>query len=896
MRLGSRQFEWMFRLAKLCFAGAIFITSIVPSWALAQSSYEPWDEPLNLSHSGFAKNPAFVIDSGGVGHVLWQDNLENYVYARFDGDQWSTPQTTGLDRVFDLPITTVLTGPSQVAVYGGPNPVFLAGPGEYVYAVWISTDGELYASKVENENFGTNTAWGSRRLLTMDAAAFAAAVDARGELHVAYLRMLDEPEKPSGIYYTRSKNTGLNWDKPLLLYQSPYLSTLGEGEGHLSITVAGTDEAARVYVAWDNRRRKQVFLAQSFDGGTSWDEPMLVAGPAPDSGLAGPFNVQVAANQNSVVLVWQSGQPGGACSQMYQSSSDAGDTWSNPQPMIDDLLGCAESNQFVKSLSSDPEGQLYFLTETKSQVLLTAWNGLQWSQPQAEPILSKFEEPEIYTDVVYSCHSASLLGERLYVVGCDQGLGGDVWVTSRDLGSDTSGLKSPVWSRLSPVTSDNLKLESIELLATDDGLIHAFFSQDEDPAIYYTNWDGDIWSRKTPVLDLLDGEAGWPVVTEGPGNELFLVVPNDRGSIYFSRAISSGAVLASSWSTPALLKIYHDGQIGSVDVASDATGTVYVAYSVPVNEERGIYLVQSKDQGTTWSDPLQVFDGTAAGFDFVGAPSLLTSATGLLHIIWKVQTIQGDAVPQPLSLYHTRSEDSGQTFDAAELAVDEPVAWREILTDGKDNLHLLWQPYDTLATVWDQASSDGGATWEYPQGLPYAGKLAAVAKDPAGGLHLVGVDPGAVGHWFWDGSRWQSESPPGWLVASQQSSVEFLAAAVNKQGKMMVVLAQPTGEGDVGEMSLLYSIRTLKLSPKTSVQDTPTQTPLSPTLIPVTTTPESLSTPALDSESATPQGQTGRNETSNRIPPLTLALLPVALLLLGVLGFAIRQAARAKER
>ena len=203
-------------------------------------------------------------------------------------------------------------------------------------------------------------------------------------------------------------------------------------------------------------------------------------------------------------------------------------------------------------------------------------------------------------------------------------------------------------------------MEAVELVATGDDLIHAFFSQHQDPAIYYTYWDGELWSRITPVLELPEGEAAWPAIAAGPGNELFLIARNNRGTLYFSRATSGNAATASSWSTPTRLGIGHDGEIGSVDVAWDAAGTVYVAYSVPVNDERGIYLVQSKDQGTTWSEPLQVFDGAAAGFDLVGAPSLLTSENGFLHIIWKQQSIQGDGVPQPISLYYARSEDGGR--------------------------------------------------------------------------------------------------------------------------------------------------------------------------------------------------------------------------------------------
>jgi hypothetical protein len=890
----------MFSLVRLLFASVLFIAFLTPSWVFAQSADDVWAEPLNLSRSGVAEDPAIVIDSEGVVHVVWRDDLANYVYTRLDGDEWRTPETTNLDLLFRVPIPGESVEPSQLSNYSGPNPLFIAGPDRYVFAFWITPQGGVFTSLVESQNFEDVAAWGSGRLVSPGAASFAAAIDARGELHVAFLRTADDPANPPGIYYTRSKNSGRNWANPVLLYESPYLRTLGEGEAHLSLATAGAEDALRVIVAWDNRPRKQVLLSQSADGGRSWEQPVLVAGPAPGSGSAGPFDIHVGADQNNVVLVWQNGQPGGACSQIYQSSSDAGATWSDPQPMIEDLLGCAQSNEFVTGLADSPDNLLYFLTETQGQVYLTAWDGLQWSQPRAQPILSGFEEPEIYTQVIYGCHRAYLFGERLYVVGCDQGGGGDVWVTSRDLGSATALFSSPTWSQPAPVTSVDFEAASVELTATGDDMIHGFFSKPGDPAIYYTRWDGLTWSRVTPVVKLPDGEAGWPAVTAGSGDELFLVARSSGGSLYFSRATSGGATRASSWSTPTRLGTVHNGEIGSADVARDAVGTVYAAYSVPVNEERGIYLVQSKDKGASWSEPLQVFDGEAAGFDLVGAPSLLTSENGLLHVIWKQQSIQGDGVPQNLSLHYARSEDGGRTFGDAELVVEEPVTWREIAADDKGNLHLLWQQPDTMTTVWDQVSRDGGRTWQFPQGLPDAGMTVTITVDSVGRLHLIEAGPGSLGHWLWDGSRWQLEAPFHWSLASQQEEpVELLAASINKQGNMVVVLVVPTGAGDAAERILLYSIRTLELPRReTAIEEVPTQTRVPPTLTPATPTLDRLSTPAstVEGDPADSQDQTDRNETNDRVSPFTIALIPVALLLLSVLGMMIRRASRVNDR
>lgn len=899
MRIVPQPFGWTFRLMRILFASTLFILSIAPSWTLAQSADGPWAEPLNLSHSGVAVNPAIVIDSDAMVHTVWQDDLANFVYARFDGDQWSAPETTDLNLIFRLPAADEIVG-TQVLVYTGPNPLFVAGPGRYIFAVWLSPEGNLFTSRVENNNFKNASAWNPGKLIAPDVASFAVAIDALGELHLAFLGTDDDPANPSGIYYTRSRSSGSNWAAPLLLYESPYLRTLGEGEANISLTTARVEDLLHVYIAWDNRPRKQVFLARSVDGGGTWEQPMLVAGPAPGTGLAGPFNIHVGADRDRVVLVWQSGRSGGACSQIYRSSDDSGITWSDPQQMSEDALGCAKSIEFVTGSATDPQDPLYLLLETHNQVFLSTWNGLQWSRPKVQSILSGFEDPEIYTEVIYSCHRTSLLEERLFVIGCDQGVGSDVWVTSRDLESNASWFETLEWNPLLPVTSGDLETETVELVATGDGLVHAFVSLHQDPAIYYTSWNGELWSRFVPVLILPDGVAGRPEIAAGPENGLFLIAQNNRGALYFSRATSGDAVTESRWSTPIRLGIDHDGMVGSAAVAWDADGTLHVAYSVPVNDERGIYLIQSKDHGTSWSEPLQVFDGEAAGFDLVGAPSILVSENGILHITWRQQSIQGDGESHPLSLYYTRSENGGRTFSEGEIVVEEPVAWREIVADSGGNLHLLWQPQDMFTTVWDQVSSDGGRSWQFPQGLPSEGIAAGGMVDSVGRLHFVNAGPGSLSHWVWDGVRWQPESSLLWpLTLQQEGPVELLTAVVNGQGIMVVVLALPADSGAETEGNLLYTTRMLELpSEQSTIQNVPTQMPITPTVISPTFTPELIYTPSstIDSELTDPQDQTTGNESSDPISPFIMALVPVALLLLGVLGIMLRRSTRVEDR
>lgn len=900
MRSRSQKFGRMFKLVRFLFAGALFITYVRPSGAQAQSMYDPWAEPLNLSHSGVAVDPASVIDSEGVVHVVWQDGPGNYMYSRFAGDQWSAPKTTNLDLLFKLPIDQDRTDQSESAIYTGPNPLIITGPGQNIFAFWLSARHRLFTSRVKNSNFEHSVAWDPAGLITPDVASFAVTVDARGEWHLVFLRTPNDPQNSAGIYYTHSTNSGRNWPVPVLLYESSYLRTLGAGEANLSIATAGTEDTLRVYAAWDNRPRKQVFLAQSEDGGESWEQPALIAGPTPDSGLAGPFNIRVRADRQSVVLVWQSGQPEGTCTQAYQFSNNGGATWSKHQSMLEGLSECPLSNELMAASANNPRlpPRLYLLTETQSQVFLSAWNGLQWSEPQMQPILSGFEDPETYREVIYGCQRASLFGERLYIVGCDQGRGGDVWVTSRDLGAIASWFTAPVWSPPAPVADDAFKMKAVQLVATGDGLIHAVFGQPEDSAIYYAYLDGELWSRITRVLQLPDGGAGSPAVAAGPGNVLFLVAASTRGTLYFSRATSGNASSESQWSTPERLGNVHDGEIGSADIALDSAGTVYVAYSVPVNEQRGIYLVKSEDYGTSWSEPRQVFSGISAGWDIVGEPSLLVAPDGVLHLTWSQQSIQGDGVPQPLSLYYARSQDGGNTFGNAEVAVDEAVGWQEIATDRKGNLHLIWQGQATKTTVWDQVSIDGGISWQFPKGLASEGGNAAAMADSAGQLHLMTASQGAVDHWLWDGSQWKAETPLRLSSASQQKApLEALAASASKQGKMVVLMAVPANTEETGERTLLFATRTLKLPPvEVAIQDIPSAPP-SPTFVAVTATPMPMLTPTAPAEYRIDNlhNEEGRVDTEGPLNLFLRALLPAALLLLSVLGIVIWRANRVRD-
>jgi hypothetical protein len=96
------------------------------------------------------------------------------------------------------------------------------------------------------------------------------------------------------------------------------------------------------------------------------------------------------------------------------------------------MPGCPTENEFFES----SEGAAILMTTIQDQVYLLAWNGVQWSEPQVQIVLSGFKDPETNSLVTLSCRKAASGGEnRLYYTGCDPDGTEDIWITDRPIGS-----------------------------------------------------------------------------------------------------------------------------------------------------------------------------------------------------------------------------------------------------------------------------------------------------------------------------------------------------------------------------------------------------------------------------------------------------------------------------
>jgi hypothetical protein len=446
------------------------------------------------------------------------------------------------------------------------------------------------------------------------------------------------------------------------------------------------------------------------------------------------------------------------------------------------------------------------------------------------------------------------------MAGCDEGEGGDIWFTSRTLGTVDDWFPPPsIWSEPTSIATTNFEMTSPVLVADDEGGMHAFWSQvDEgteradETLIHYTRWDGESWARPIAALGSPSGVAEHPAVDLDQNGRLLIVWSEDYpGDIYFSWADATRVTSALDWAEPLVLPSVRLG--GSMpDILADQD-KIIVVYAIPVNEQRGIYLTSSEDGGETWIDPIQIFDGAAEEWEMVSEPRLARTRDGKLHVIWTRRTLPGGE--EPLSISYAMSEDGGFTWTEADLVMEGPATWSEVAGTNERTLHRLWLEENADDQVFKhQYSQDGGLAWIQPAVVATTGNVLSrpsLAQDDADGLHLLQILETINGelemlHWIWDGERWLVDE--GFALSQEKDfSDSVMSATVSPLGNLGVVFTgnQSYDGSEFAPRELISSNRTVEVGEALSE---PPPLPSAPTEIPTPTvkpTPQPTQTPVI---------------------------------------------------
>jgi hypothetical protein len=430
-------------------AAVILLIAALP--VSAQSA--TWSQPVALSADGVTSwFPDVVADGSGQVHVVWasgvsvssQQAFDTVMYSSSaDGSKWSSP----LDIVA-IPTKGAVTRPTVASdshgilhlTYRSYTIYYSHAPVQSVVAPALTPGVPI--SSADNGYFS--------RL----------AIDAKGSLHLVYTEHIQSADCPAclHVYYRASQDNGQSWSAPVDVSQVP------TGAAKPQILV---DSKQVLHVVWESGRGGDlgqladptaVMYTASDDGGKTWRPPTTL-GPANSTAR----NIALGLTGSGQLVAAYLALPDDRV--YFQTSSDEGVTWSQPQ-LIPNALGAWSVYQGKTdgySMTTDGSGNVHLVyvgrtsdKQVSLSVLHLSWDGSAWSAP--DPIST------ISGDVPEWPRAAVGLGNRLHVVWFvrDQQhiFGGEgvfryrIWYAQR--GVDATPAVPIVWPTLTPTAEVTL--------------------------------------------------------------------------------------------------------------------------------------------------------------------------------------------------------------------------------------------------------------------------------------------------------------------------------------------------------------------------------------------------------------------------------------------------------
>ncbi|MEM7331071.1 MAG: exo-alpha-sialidase [Chloroflexota bacterium] len=878
---------------------------LVASPVLAQRGEPSWDEPINLSQSGTANAPNFFVDNEGVTHVFWVDSIDGTLYQSGELNNLSDPQVLRVPFSFprfELPSEQDLG--EEFTVY---QPQF-STTDEEIHAYWIDGDGAIRYSRTTTGTIGLSfEGWSETFFLVTDSVVnMESGIDENGRFHLFYLQTSTTELLMPGIYHQFSDDAGRVWSDPNLIYGSTYFRDIEPDSTQMSVDYAGSS----VFLTWDDRTIEQLLFVNSTNGGETWQSPQIIEqreATDPPASLSSSNLSVLAVDENELHLIWLNGDTDDflRCNVNHQWSDDGGRNWSTADHIFDSGGGsCPAQPRLVLAET----GLILAMNIDDGVGYLQAFDGERWSDPNPQLYLGTLQDPLTFRDVGIGCHQFYVSTENeLVVLGCGDGNERDIWLLTRPLGELSDWFRlfeaTPVWSEPVSLISSQIYLLPGEVVAGADGRIHTFWSQSDDvvairrleevttevgPDIYYARLNGGQWGAPRPILSSPIGKADQLAAAADESGRLFVAWSSGKdGGIYMSRSNADRASSATEWVDPILLPAPQT--TGSwPDILVDGT-TIYVAYTIPLNEDRGIYLTKSTDGGNNWSDPALVFDGELEEWQQVGRPRLARTLDGQLHITWTRDVPTSNST---LALVYANSDDDGQTWTAPEVITEETVVWSDIVGIGTRTVHRAWQALsDNRVLLWHQVSFDNGRTWGQPV------RVSNPAMDSGPAVLVLGVNQTPhllqlaqtveaelfLLEWFWDGADWV---PSEELELSETMIGADNLAAVrlsdNQLGVLYGTLILDPETTDI-EDNIIYTSRVLD---ETAVEATPlpTLTPTAPPTATPTVEPTIAPTATVDLN-PTPGAGGGNNNQGNSPNGILVGVLPAVAIVSVVFVF-----------
>lgn len=865
----------------------------IAAQAWAQTDNGPWSAPVNISRSGAASRPAIAVDANGTRHAVWWDETVGELYARTTTTTTTWTAPVRLPNVFGRREVDTTTNRQTLAP---PRTVRLIADGATtVHLFWYDNNSQLLASR------NTGGPWSDSATLAESALTFDVAPDGAG-LHLAYIRPTDSAAAPAGVYYRTTTATG--WSQASLVTASAYFRGLSADAAYIS--VAG-DQADHVLITWDDPRLGQSFMARSADAGETWSEPQAIAG-------AQGSRVQRArmalSPDGTFMLHWQD-TGFGSCGLMQQTSSDGGETWSDPTLVLGSLSRCNAD----WSYQPDGQNRLWLISRASaaqlaagtSSVTVAAWDGQTWSPPR--DVALTFFDATSQRSVALNCLDVAVAAQTLGVIGCDTGR--DIWAASNVSAlSDILPKLDIKWTRpesLMPRTGAASAGGLPDVTADNAGDFVAAWSQvadeDQTTTIFVAAARDNRWAAGSPLTSSSSsalGDSGrvpkaeQPAVAVDTKQRAHVVWSGGvDGEIYHAWAYVRDIGSGQGWSSAT--EVSPPGRLAArPDLAINSqSDELYVIYALPFNEGRGIYFTRSTDGGSTWLTSTLVADAAAAQWPSVDKPRVVVDAqTNTLHAAWVRTSLPGQVTTQ--AIYYARSTDNGQSWSSPVEVASGWVDWPQLAVPQAGQVYLAWvqaqpQTGEDQRTLQGQYSLDGGQRWSQAQvvrGFERLDGPASLTTDGAGSLYLDGISRGAGNesvllHAEGDGQTWGAVETIG--LGQIANAGNSAAAALSTTSAHLSAVVQLWTLQSNGTGQFAIAATGVQLAARSTVAPLPTFTPQP------TATASAAATPV---PTATPRPQLPENvqqtpPKSGGVPPLALGGALAAVIVVGAVAVTI---------
>ncbi|MFD2943330.1 sialidase family protein [Flavobacterium notoginsengisoli] len=160
---------------------------------------------------------------------------------------------------------------------------------------------------------------------------------------------------------------------------------------------------------------------------------------------------------------------------------------------------------------------------------------------------------------------------------------------------------------------------------------------------------------------------------------------------------------------------------------------VYISY--PKRDKNSVKYLYSKDDGLTWSEPMDVFTN--------GTGSYLGPSITVLDNKQVAVSVGSYGFNKEIYFVKKKMDTDKAVFETpvsvAKITREQGAAMSELYSDGS-RLVLSWQNPHQRSEIWMAVSRDSGSSWNSPQQIIKFGNLFSGVFDTKGNLHCIYSD------------------------------------------------------------------------------------------------------------------------------------------------------------